>query len=149
MKRLPLHYFSVEVGHALVDDDLALEPSIRWRVVLPAAVLARRHPPNVLVAMLREDPSLLPRCKVIITISGTSTYNIDLSRIVLRPEVVPMLNELISHPRANPRKERLTYDLVHITRQVTRVVHVNKNRTDCRRENLREISNVDLSVDTE
>lgn len=143
---IPLHHYSVKVGHAVVDDDLRSLDNWKWRLQIPPSILKlSSRQPNVLIAILAEDPTALPRCAPIIDI-GQGVL-VHLSRVALRPEVVTILNELALHGRgSNPRKEQLLYEVTTIQRQIHRVVHLNKNKTDCRRDNLREVSNVDIST---
>lgn len=140
MISVPLEFFGVPVGIALVDNSLNLSPDLKWRPVLPNRVQKQKHQPHVLVAMLREDAELLRDCFVITTLTtSTGPVAINLNRVVLRPEVLPWLNEIPTHFRINPRKEKLIYDVTQTVRSCGRVVHVNSDKSDCRAENLREI----------
>lgn len=137
---IPLHYYRVQVGDATVDKDIGLVPYWQWRVEIPASIRARRFTADVLVAMLREDASTLQRCHPILTLSGLVPFAVRLSRVILRPTVIPLLNDLAKYPRTNPRKEMLTYEVTKLCRSVHRVINLNGNTIDCRRENLRELS---------
>lgn len=140
MKRLIIRHFKVIIGHCMVDDDLTFSEEISWRPIISPKLRAS-YTPDALVQLLKEDPFTLQRCRVVTTINVASRVEtISLSRLVLRPQTIPWLNEAISHPHTNPRKERLIYDVTKELSTIGRVVVLNKNHTDCRRENLREIS---------
>ena len=147
---LPLHYFSVQIGEALLDSDPKLDPFWKWRCEIPHSLRIRRYTNDILVAMLREDEIVRNKCHPILTLTQSSVpITIRLSRVALRmPEMVELLNQICIHRQTNPRKERLIYDLVKIHRSVHRIVFLNNNRTDCRLENLRELS-VELPSDDE
>lgn len=145
---LPVHYYGQAVTQAVVDDKVAQElgSDIRFRVEVPASLRRKAYSADVIAAMIHEDESIAKLCHPIITLTGSSVVSLRLSRIVLRPEMLGILLELFSIPRNNPRKERLIFDCLRLHKSVNRVVFVNKDRRDCRFENLREIT-VDTPLD--
>lgn len=117
-----------------------LDESINWRVVPPESV-KRGQTPDVLVALLKEDPFARKKCQVLWTLNlSTGPLAIPLARVVLRPITIPLINEAVTHRLSTPRKERLAYEVNAHLRTIKRVVFLDKDHTNCRRENLREIS---------
>lgn len=147
-RTIPVHYYGQAVTQAVVDDSLVqeLDASYRFRVEVPASLRRKGFSADVIAAMIHEDETIAKLCHPVITLTGSSVINIRLSRIVLRSELVAHLNEIVATPRNNPRKERLIFDCLKLTKSVNRVVFVNSDRRDCRIENLREIT-VDSPLD--
>lgn len=140
---LPLHYFKVEVGKALVDDQLAqLSPKISWRLDLPNALHKLKLSPDVLVARLREDTVTLHRCIPVtaITAPNKPIFVVRLSKVALQHNLIPLLNEHASLTRTHLlKKEPLRHKIISLCQAIGPISFVNGNRVDCRSENLREI----------
>lgn len=135
---LPLTYFNTLVGHALVDKGLDFPP-VQWKLMLPATFRrASDHTPDVILAMLREDESLLHNCHPYITLYGFRQYHARLFRFVLRPQVIPLLKDAMT--KKHQRKEILINEITRTLMTCQRTVHLNQNKTDCRLANLRELS---------
>lgn len=135
MTSLKVHYADQEVGNALVDhslDDLSKE--LMWRLEVPKTL--RRDcqgRKDIILAMLREDPDALARCHPYVWIK--SKIPLRLSRVALRPELMPLLNEVAAGRISNDLLDTIR----KISGQVKEVVFLNQVRTDCRSENLREV----------
>ncbi len=138
---LPLSYYNSLIGHAQVDRHILHELSskLKWKLELPHVIRKHRLAPHVLVAMLRDDETFLHKCLPYTTLSGFQTFHVKLNRVVLRPEVIPLLNELLESPRTNKRKELVIYEVKNVLIKINRVVHVDRNKTNCSLANLREV----------
>lgn len=141
----PLVYCGASIGYAKIDGDLGLASGISWRLDLPVSLRKRDskglplHTPDVIAAMLCEDSSIRTRCHPYWLSHTFGSLTVRLSRLVLRPELVPMFNNLITMPRGHPEKELIHHELKHQLRSISRVCFLNHDRTDCRRENLVEL----------
>ena len=133
MIRLPLTFCSSPVGFARADDDLEpLRDIITLCVTIPRSVYAMNHDrPDITLAMLQQDEALLPRVHPFFTFLKTQ---IRLAHVAVRPELVPLIIEHTAHvlPTIN-----------HIRSNIARICYANGDRTDCRRENLRELHSKD------
>lgn len=138
--KLPLFYSNLHVGDALVDEPLAALPTeLRWCLHIPQTVrrsLDRR--PDLLAAALREDDTLRSRCipQTQLQLCGR-VFQLRLSRVALRPEIVHVL--LRHFHNITPPQETLSH-LTHLTSNVRRIIFLNSSRTDCRVDNLREVT---------
>lgn len=137
---IPLFFYGANVGIATLDNNIFLPESVVWRPKIPGSIRSRGYTPDVLVAMLREDPIALSKCNPIYTINSYgTTYDLLLSRVGLRPALADLLTDLTNYPSASPRRSSIIIQIVSLAKSVGRVVHVNGNRCDCRSSNLREI----------
>lgn len=137
MPALPLYYHRALVGHALVDPELhSLPPQLKWTLSLPPSLQRDyRGRPDVLLAMLREDPSTLQRCTPTATLFvAKHTLIVRLARLALRPQCVELVQRVV-HSREN-----LLHDISTLTSQIHRVVHLDANKCNCQAANLREIA---------
>lgn len=138
MPSLPLYYLGLEVGHALVDPPLAELPStLKWGLAIPHTIRRmHKNRADVLLCLLREDPSLLPRCSPLAQVRlNHRSLNLRLSRLALFPQVVPVLQNLLCS--AN---EALMDDVRSLTLFAPPIRFLNNNRCDCRLANLRVCS---------
>lgn len=136
MEQIQLYYAGVNVGFARVDDELKdLSLSVVWRVEVPKTlrrtVKGRR---DVLTALLREDTSSLHRCHPYCWLG--SKIPLRLSRVALRPALVPLVNQVMLAGHLQPD----VHDSIKfLTSQIKSVVFINQNRVDCQYSNLREV----------
>ena len=132
MIRLPLKYKSIIVGSAFVDDDLEpLDDTTTISLIIPRKLYqTSHHRSDVILALLQEDRSLLPRCHPFISLQG---IQIRLAHIALKPEMVPLID------RCTP--ETLS-TINRLRSNIARLSFANGDRTDCRRENIRELTGV-------
>ncbi len=129
---IPLHYYSLVVGHAQVDHTSQTRLlSRQWNVEIPRAIREHSKRPDIILGMLQEDPTLLPRCH---PYCWVGRFPLRLSRAILRPEICDLLPLLQRGDRETPQRIR------ELTKEVHIVVFVDNDRTNCRSENLREIS---------
>lgn len=139
MPTLPLTYCSQPCGFALVDPGLLDLAELPWTLSMPESQRRKfRNRPDVALAALREDPLLMSKCHpILIMRNGKSNTSVRLSHIALRPAMVELLL------RHTFRAEPLLDELAQAHADISRVVFVNRNRCDCRLENLREVVNVE------
>lgn len=132
---IPLHYSYVVVGHALVDEPLSHLPSaLRWGLVFPPSIRATLRRTDLLLATLREDPTLLPKCHPMLQLRHRRVAVVlRLSHVALRPELVDLLRSY-----ATQRSTSTLHSIVLLSTSVSRVTFVNRSRVDCRLSNLRE-----------
>lgn len=139
MPNIALHYLGFEVGRALVDPELArLSSTYLWSLDLPESVRGQhRGRPDILLALLREDPTSLAKCAPFtqIRVDGLCVLTLRLSHLAMRPQLVSVLNTL--HISSIPQAlATLRGELSSIRR----VIHLDLNRCNCQSSNLREIS---------
>lgn len=131
MIRLALMYSGCKVGSAFVDDDLEPLSTINLSLALPRNLYrVSQNRPDVILALLQEDETLLPRCHPFISYHKTQ---IRLAHIAIKPEIVPLIADALS----NSAYIRSTINRLRST--IARLAYANSDRTDCRRENLREL----------
>ena len=136
MVRIPLQYCGRAFGQALVDDDRDSLNSLGYfSVTLPRSLrqLARKRP-DIILAVLAEDPSSRGQCRPFISFIGTQVL---LVHMVLRKALAAVVLEHRKCPVMPTSMVRS--ELNGIRTSIGRVVHVNGDRTDCRLENLREL----------
>ncbi len=132
---LRLIYFGTEIGQAQIDSHFAGELSrFTWGVEFPDQ-LRRAHVgrPDVLMALVLEDPKLLDRCH---PFTQTHGMVLRLSKLCLRPQAVSLMPDLF----VPQLKESARTTIRSILSQVPNVSFVNRSRVDCRSSNLREVS---------
>ena len=128
---LDLIYFDTRIGEAVVDDRHLLLNGLIWRIEIPRTVRRLAHGrPDVTLSLLRESPEYLQRCRV--HTNFTVGCIIRLTHVVLRPDLVGYLVKGDTDVMTLARIRELSSS-------VKRVVSLNGNRLDCRRENLREV----------
>lgn len=134
MADVKLYYQRIIVGRAEVDPELSdVLSRFRWLIELPYSIRRQyRGRTDVILGLLREDPTLLPRCHPYLQLNP---FILRLSRVVIRPQVIPLLSELLSHPE---RKDIICLELRSIVSDL-RVCFLNRSRIDCRSSNLREL----------
>ena len=125
--RLPLFYCEQSCGFALIDAGMEYLSELgKFSVRIPRnlrAIASKR--PDVILASLTEDKLAFQACVPFITKLGTQVH---LAHLVVRPE----LFEAITLP------DEASFNRVR--RGINSIVHVNNNKTDCRLENIRELS---------
>lgn len=130
MIRLPLTFCSTPVGFAQADDDLEpLRDTVTLCCAMPRSIYTTaKGRPDIVLAMLKQDESLLPRVHPFFSLFKTQ---IRLAHVAIRPELVPLI---IEHTTVVlPTINRIRFS-------IARICYANGNRTDCRRENLRELT---------
>lgn len=141
---IPLYYYSQQVGLARVDPELGgLPTSLRAGVILPDTALKQhRGRPDVLLARLREQDDLLPRCHPFYSIAiGDETLLLRLSRIALRPALVPLLHTLLD---SGNEYQQVLATIRSLASTVSRPVFLDSDRTNLTLANLRELSPQDV-----
>ena len=130
MIRIPLRYSSVLLGHAQADDDLAPLADLNFSVALPRSLYRiSQGQPDVILALLQEDETLLPRCYPFTSYHGTQ---LRLVHLAIRPQLVPLLFV--------PSTDDVLSTINRIRSNIARLTFANGDHTDCRRENIRELS---------
>ena len=132
MPRIPIHYISIQVGYAQVDSRIyETVNQIAWTVEIPRGIRSVSKRQDIILGTLLEDPTALPRCHPYTWVGG-GRIPLRLTRVALRPEIC----DLLFH-HADPE---ILQRILRLTSEIDRVVFVSDDRTDCRAENLREIS---------
>jgi hypothetical protein len=133
---LPLTYHSLPVGIAQCEPAFTELAHLTWTLALPTSRRGDfRDRPDLVLALLREDPKLLASCHPYTTLRlGRRTMNLRLSRLSLRQQCIPLILSTIFHQKDN------FDELSAITASIVRVVHVDGNRCNCKLSNLREIT---------
>lgn len=133
MIKLPLRYCGQKIGSALVDDDQESLSAIPYLSIrLPQSVRKyAHHRPDIIIATLKEDSELRSRITPFLTYAK---LQIRLSHLVLRMELTEIILKF-------PKPSHHTIQWIKsLQSEVGRVIYVNNDRTDCRMENLRELS---------
>lgn len=135
MKLLPLHHFHSHVGHAQVDDHIYADVShLHWGIQIPKSLRKEFFRSDIMVIVLREDPSLLARCTPWIQIHDTV---IRLHRAVTSPTILKLLCEM----RLTPHRKDALCKLIRL--ELSRphpVTYADGSRVNLQRSNLREVS---------
>lgn len=135
--RIPLRYSNREFAYALVDEDCEpLSLLGYFSVTLPRklrSVTGGR--PDVILAYLREDSTAVGKCKPFLS---TMRTQILLVHMVIRGEIGRLVRSHIAAGSPNDYQETLS-QINQIRGAIGRIVYVNSDCTDCRRDNLREV----------
>lgn len=135
---LPLHYYSFTIGYAQVDSHLlAMLGSRSWNIEIPKTVRAIATRPDLLLGLLEEDPTLLPRCH---PFSWVGRFPLRLSRAVMRPEICELL------PQIQPGDHVIHHKIRELATSTPTVIYVDGDRTNCRISNLRTLTEVPEST---
>ncbi len=126
MLRVQLYYSEVPIAVMLVDGVFSpLVSSTDFHLRLPPAVLRQGSRIDTRVALLREDVSLLGRCRPVFRYQKLT---IPVPQIALYPQLIDLFLEGAS-----------TTTIRDLTSQIGKICHANANHLDCRAENLREV----------
>jgi hypothetical protein len=127
-------------GHALIDDDCEpLADLGYYSVSLPRVLrsMAGKRP-DVILASLKEDQQTVQKCTPFVSIFGTQVM---LVHMVVRNTLARLIVDgvRVNSDRSEIELVDLRRDLNEIRSAIGRIAYVNGDRTDCRRENLREL----------
>lgn len=141
---VPAYYYSAPAGYCLVDPGLPLPPNIHLLLRPTRSPKLRNLSPDVILALLRQDEVFLSSSTPRFVFRNTEgrILEIPLALYVLRPRLQSILSE----------KEKMVTkeEIDEASRPRSRIIHVNGNRVDCRRENLRDersLRNADVEHD--
>lgn len=131
MPTLDLIYFQVVIGEAIIDDEDSRLRACLWHIEVPRRVrrLASGRS-DITLSLLRESPEQLKQCRAHTNVAQGCT--VRLTHAVLRPELVKLIAE------GDTDEVNLTR-IRELSSSVKRVICLNDNRLDCRKENLREV----------
>lgn len=134
---LPLHYFKAHVLDILIDDTFYLPPKLVVRPLFSASLRKRGYTPDVLISLIREDPTLLQAITPVVTLTFKTPRNIRLHHLALHPVLTHLIGvyQLL-------REEAVAHQITHYLSTVGRVIHLNHDNLDCRSENLREMKRI-------
>jgi hypothetical protein len=90
--------------------------------------------PDIILAFLKEDPSTVHKCNPFVSLFGTQ---ILLVHMVLRDSLAKLV--LKQYFQADIPQTLLRADINEARSAIGRLAFVNGDRTDCRRENIREL----------
>lgn len=136
MIKIPLSYSNKVFAHALIDDNAEPLSSLgRFSVTLPRRIrrVAGKRP-DVILGFLQEDPLTVRGCTPFISMVGTQ---ILLVHLIVRGQLSTLLVQH-HHQRTKPC-DYIRAEINYIRQTIGRIVYANGDRTDCRRENIREI----------
>jgi len=135
--RVPLRYSNVVFGHARIDDDAELLRDLGYySVTLPRTLrrMANKRP-DIILAFLEEDPTVLHRCTPFISLFRTQ---ILLAHLVMRGELANLVIRQVNEGLTVNHVELMsTINLVRGS--IGRITYANGDRTDCTRANIREL----------
>lgn len=135
--KIPLRYSGREFAYALVDDECEPLSTLGYfSVTLPRklrSVTGGR--PDVILAYLKEDPTSVGKCKPFISTLRTQVL---LVHMVIRGQIGRLVREHITGGSPPNASETLSI-LNQLRGSIGRIVYVNGDCTDCRRENIREV----------
>ena len=143
MIKIPLRYSDRVFGHALIDDDAEpLSTLGYYSVTLPRAlrsVAGKR--PDIILAALKEEPLVRHAAAPFVSLFGTQVL---LVHMVVRGSLAKLILEADLHGAKHPGDMQVSLpeirsELNQIRSTIGRIVHANGDRTDCRRENIREL----------
>ena len=135
--QIPLRYSGVVFATAKIDDDVEVLKDLGYySVTLPKNLRSTASKrPDVILAMLKEDPSSVYRCTPFLSVLGTQVL---LVHMIIRGEIGRLI---VNHVLG--REELLVIlfreEINQIRGSIGRIAYANNDRTDCRRENLREL----------
>jgi len=137
---IPIKYFQHLIGYATTDQAYAADlRRLRWDIEIPRSIRAMYKTPDVLLAALREDQSVLDRCTPFTQFNGLV---LRLNRLIVRPEVIPFVLEFVDSSNLEALAQIRLF-----TSDIKRVIHLNGRRTDCQRGNLSVITLPGVSQD--
>ena len=108
-----------------------------WTLEIPRAVRSMTKRPDVLLGLLQEDETLIPRCH---PYAWVGRFPLKLSRAVLRPEICDLLPQITRGELEIPRR------IKELAQEISSVIYVDDNRTNCRIENLRAITTQEVEA---
>jgi hypothetical protein len=134
--RIPLQYSGVVFGQALIDDDCEpLSTLPYYSVTVPRRLRSTaRGRPDIILATLKEDPTILHQSCPFVSVFGTQ---ILLVHMVLRDSLARLV--LAQWHQAAHTLPILRSEINLVRSAIGRIAYVNGDHTDCRRENLREL----------
>lgn len=135
---LQIHYSGRLVGVAKVDEELTPLVTLPINLDFPKRTRRALTRPDLRLAALQSDDGLLSQCHPFYQLGDRTRLVLRLSHIAVRPEVVPLVLRFTK--AEGQEQEEIKQRILEITYTVDRVVFLNRDRTDCRRINLREIT---------
>lgn len=136
--RIPLRYSGREFAHAQVDDDC--EPLSHlgyYSVTLPRKLRSiTGGRPDVILAYLTEDPTTISNCKPFLSTMRTQVL---LVHMVIRGEIGRIVHEYVATGSPSHATHEMKSTINQIRGSIGRIVYVNGDCTDCRKENIREV----------
>ena len=136
MIRVPLQYSNKVFGYALIDDDCEpLSTLPYFSVTLPRMLrsMAGKRP-DIILAFLKEDHATITKCSPFVSLFGTQLL---LVHLVIRDSLAKLvLSQHFQHLLPIPV---VRSEINEIRSAIGRIAYVNGDRTDCRRENVREL----------
>ena len=135
--QIPLRYSGVVFATAKIDDDVEVLKDLGYySVTLPKNLRSTASKrPDVILAMLKEDPTTVYRCTPFLSVLGTQVL---LVHMIIRGEIGRLIvNHVLGYGELSI--EALRDELNQLRGSIGRIAYANNDRTDCRRENLREL----------